>query len=51
MFYRIPDEFIIEVKEMYDLDMLSSEYRCSYESRENLFEEADEEYINESIKE
>lgn len=52
MFYRIPHEFLVEVKEVYELDIISSEgYRCSGIEEEDPFKSADEEYVNESVKE
>ena len=49
MFFRIPYEFLLEVKKIDNLNFVSSEYRCDEIKEEDFFEEADEEYISESI--
>jgi len=54
MFFRIPDQFVLEVKQIKDFSLFSSEYRCNeieqdFFEEKNLFEDADEEYINENI--
>lgn len=49
MYYRIPEEFMIEVKKVDDINIFSSEYRSETIEREDPFIESDEEYINANI--
>ncbi len=51
MFYRIPDEFLLYVKKVKDMNLVSSEYRGDEIEEEDIFKEADEDYISESIEE
>lgn len=50
MFYRIPDEYIVEVKKDITFDLTSFK-NISRGFEEDPFKEADEEYITESIEE
>lgn len=50
MFFRIPDEFLLDVKKIENIDLVSSEYRGD-EIEEDFFKESDEDYINESVEE
>lgn len=51
MFFRIPDEFLLEVKKIENINLVSSEYRGDEIEEEDFFKESDEDYINESVEE
>ncbi|MCR4943609.1 MAG: hypothetical protein K5986_03975 [Clostridium sp.] len=51
MFYRIPDEYIVEVKKDITFDLTSCKNISRGFEEEDPFKEADEEYITESIEE
>ena len=51
MFYRIPNEFLLDVKKVKDMNLVACEYRWDEIEEEDIFKEADEDYISESIEE
>lgn len=51
MFFRIPNEFLLEVKKVKDMHLVSSEYRGDEIEEEDIFKEADEDYISEIVEE